>query len=133
MNEDDIEKTAFATPEGHFEFLRMPFGLVNSGATCVRAAKKILRDLENVGVYIDDIIIFTATWEDHPETVKKVLQQLEDHNLNIKPEKCSFGDSEIQFFGYKIKDGSHLPMNCNVDKIREAKRPKTKKEIPKVS
>ena len=129
MNEDDIEKTAFVTPEGHFEFLKMTFELVNSGATCVRAVKKILGDLENVGVYIDDIIIFTATLEDHLETVKKVLQRLEDHNLTIKPEKCSFGYSEIEFIGHKIKDGSHLPMNCNVDKIREAKRPNTKKKI----
>ena len=54
---------------------------------------------------------------------------MEENNLTIKPEKCSFGNSEIEFISHKIKDGSRLPMNCNVDKTREAKRPQTKKEI----
>ena len=63
MSEPDIEKTAFVTPDGHFEFLRMPFGLVNASATLVRALREILEGVENVETYVDDIIIYTDTWE----------------------------------------------------------------------
>ena len=129
MNEEDIEKTAFVAFDQHYEFLRMPFGLVNSGATFVCGLKKVLADIDNVNVYIDDIIIFSTTWSDHMRTIEKVLKRLRDHNLTIKPEKCSFGAIEIEFVGHKITNGTCLPTGTNIEKILNASRPKTKKEV----
>ena len=60
MNEKDIPKTALVTQDGHYEFTRMPFRLVNSGATLMKGIRKILRGVNNVGTYIDDIIIYTS-------------------------------------------------------------------------
>ena len=107
----------------------MPFGLVNSGATFVRGLKKVLEDIDNVNVYIDDIIIFSTTWSGHMRTIENVLKRLRDHNLTIKPEKYSFGAIEIEFVGHKITNGTCLPTGTNIEKILNASRPKTKKEV----
>lgn len=61
MNEPDIEKTAFVTPDGHYEFLRIQFGLMNSGATLVRGMRTLLQDPDDVDTYIDDVIIDSET------------------------------------------------------------------------
>ena len=59
--EEDIPKTAFVTQDGHFEFLRMPFGLVNSGATLVKGLRKIFDEMDGIAIYMDDILIFSET------------------------------------------------------------------------
>ena len=74
MNEKDIPKTAFQ--DGHYEFTTMPFGLVNFGATLVKGIRKFLRGVNNVGTYIDDIIIYTESWQEHVQTLDQVLQLL---------------------------------------------------------
>ena len=63
--EKDIPKTAFVTPDGAYEFTKMPFGMVNSDATLARGMRKIIDDLEDVDNYVDDIIVHTETWEGH--------------------------------------------------------------------
>ena len=55
--------TAFVTPDGQYDFLRMPFGMVKSGATLVRGLKKVLEEVSGVGSYIDDIAIYSDSWE----------------------------------------------------------------------
>ena len=58
----DVPKTAFVTPDGTYEFTKMPFGMVNSGATLARGMRKIIDDLDDVDNYVDDIIVHTKTW-----------------------------------------------------------------------
>ena len=62
---DDVPKTVFVTHEGSYEFLRMPFGMINSSATFVHAMRKLLQGLDNVEMYIDDIIVHTCDWDTH--------------------------------------------------------------------
>ena len=59
---ENVYKTVFVTPDGQYEFLRMPFGMVNSGATLVRGLKKVLEGLSGVGSYINDIVIYGDSW-----------------------------------------------------------------------
>ena len=66
---EDVYKTAFVTPDGQYEFLRMPFWMVNSGDTLVRGLKKVLEGLSKVGSYIDDIVIYSDSWEEHLSTL----------------------------------------------------------------
>ena len=73
----DVYKTAILTPDGQYEFLRMPFGMVNSGATLVRGLKKVLDGLSGVGSYIDDILIYSDSWEEHLRTLKEYVWQAE--------------------------------------------------------
>ncbi|XP_075719837.1 uncharacterized protein LOC142760524 [Rhinoderma darwinii] len=101
IKEGDEWKTAFNTPEGHFEYLVMPFGLCNAPAVSQNFINEILRDyLGNfLVVYLDDILVFSKDWSSHVEHFRKVLQVLRENNLFAKTEKCVFGVQEIPFLG----------------------------------
>ena len=71
--EKNIQKTAFVTPDGTYDFLRMPFGMKNSGATLVRGMRKILAGMNNVDSYIDDLIIHTNDWQAHLQVLGELL------------------------------------------------------------
>ena len=120
MREKDISKTGFVTQDGHYEFLRMPFGLCNSGATLVRSLRKILSGVPNVAVYMDDILIFSEEWSDHLETIDEVFRRLDNANVTLKPSKCYFGNSSVEFIGYVIKDGRITTSDENTKKIADA-------------
>ena len=129
MDEQDVHKTAFVTPDGHFEFLKMPFGLVNSGATLVRNMRTILGDVENVESYVDDIIIYNQSWDVHLHTLNTVLKLLKTANICIKPTKCIFGTSSLEFLGHEINNGWTSLSDDNTAKIANASRPTTKKQV----
>ena len=74
---EDVYKTAFVTPDRQYEFLQMPFGMVNSGATLIRGLKKVLKGLSGVGSYINDIVIYSDSWEEHLRTFERVVQRAE--------------------------------------------------------
>ena len=91
----------------------------SNGATLVRGMRKVLDGIPNVGVYIDDIILYNETFEEHMGNLNKVFQRLKDHNLTIKSTKCSFAIEEIDFIGVKITRGTSLPVNENIEKIQK--------------
>ena len=88
----DVWKTAFKAKEGLFEWLVMPFELTNSPTTFMRIMDDILQPLTNsfVVVYLDDILIFSQTWEEHLHHIRQVLQTLRQHKLCANLEKCTF-------------------------------------------
>lgn len=92
MDPADSEKTAFSTPTGHFEFIRMPFGLKGAPATFQRAMNRMLAGLQGSVclVYLDDIIIFGKSLEEHFQNVSKVFERLREYNFKVQPEKCKF-------------------------------------------
>ena len=71
---EDIHKTAFVTPDGCYEFLRMPFGMKNSGATLIRGMRKLLQDMDNLERYIDDLIVYARDWATHLQVLDKLLE-----------------------------------------------------------
>ena len=93
MSAEDKEKTAFAAPNGLFHFRRMPFGLVNSGATYTRMVRILLAGLENVDNYIDDVLIHSDSWESHLATPEQLFASVRDANLTVKPSKCRWAVS----------------------------------------
>ena len=104
IREGDEWKTAFNTPNGHYEYLVMPFGLTNAPAVFQAMVNDILRDMLNkyVFVYLDDILIFSRSLENHIHHVQTVLQRLLENSLFVKAEKCEFHRASITFFGYII-------------------------------
>ena len=82
--EQDIRKTAFVTPDGRYEFLRMPFGMKNSRATLVRGMRKLLQDMDNVECYVDDLIVYTKDWATHLQVLGKLLEKLKQAGLVIR-------------------------------------------------
>ena len=86
LPEEDIPKTAFVTPDGSYEFLKMPFGMINSAATLKRAMKKLIKDLDNVDFYWDDILVHTCTWEEHIKALQELFARLmQKHDEKLFP------------------------------------------------
>ena len=102
MNPKDSYKTAFSTPHGHYEFDRMPFGLKTASATFQRLMDITLARLigTELFVYLDDIVIFADTLEEHEKKFNKLIQRLRKANLHSQPDKCEFSRPEIGHSGH---------------------------------
>jgi transposase InsO family protein len=111
MDDNSVEKTAFVTNEGHYEWLVMPFGLKNAPATFQRIIQRILGPLLYKGVinYLDDFILYTETYEEHLELLNKVLCLLIDHNIKLKREKCFFAKTEVTYLGHVVSHNQVKP------------------------
>ena len=127
----DEWKTAFRTRYGLFEYMVMPFGLCNAPASFQAMINEVLRDLldEGVIVYIDDILIYSETEEEHEKLVAKVLKRLSKHRLCAAIKKCQFHVREVEYLGYRItKDGISMSPK-KVQTIRDWETPKSVKEV----
>jgi len=102
--EEDIHKTAFQTRYGHFEFTVLPMGLTNAPATFMTMINRIFGDLADkyVVAYLDDILVYSNTYEEHVAHVKEVLKRLKDNRLYAKPSKCDFNKAEVEFCGHLV-------------------------------
>ncbi|XP_073701959.1 matrix-remodeling-associated protein 5 [Garra rufa] len=131
IREGDEWKTAFSTTSGHYEYRVMPFGLANSPSYFQAFVNEVFRDMLNrwVIVYIDDILIFSNTLEEHVQHVRSVLQRLIQHQLYAKEEKCQFHQESITFLGYVISPEGVAMDERKVTAVLEWPRPKTLKEL----
>ena len=118
--EEDIEKTAFIMPDGMHDFLRMPFGMRNSGAMLVCRMRKILAEMNNVNSYIDDLIIHTNDWQAHLQRLGELLRRLHKAELTVKSPKCFFGAESVEFLGHYIGCDWITINEDNLEKIRTA-------------
>ena len=105
--EGDEWKTGFNTHLGHFEYLVMPFGLTNAPAVFQALVNDILRDYINlfVVVYLDDILVFSRTPQEHTAHVRLVLQRLLENRLFVKAEKCVFNAPSVEFLSHIVEKG----------------------------
>ena len=106
MHSDDIEKIAFQTHHGHFEFLIMPFGLCNAPSTFQALMNDILGPYVRkfVLVFFDDILIYSKTWDQHLEHIQQVFTILQSSAVFLKKSKCSFGQTTVGYLGHIISD-----------------------------
>ena len=126
MEEGSVEKTAFTTRYGNYEFMVMPFGLCNAPATFQTLMNSIFQE---VIVYLDDILVFSKTLEQHRNHVKKVLETLRRNKLYCKLSKCQFGRQTIDFVGYTVSQNTVAMQSDKLRAIREWPRPSTVKMI----
>lgn len=103
----DAWKTAFKTKQGLFEWLVMPFGICNAPTTFMRVMNDVFRSFINVFVivYLDDIIFFSRTSDEHVRHVKQVLDTLQREKLYVKLSKCEFGKNELVYLGHIVGGG----------------------------
>ena len=129
--EQDIPKTAFATKYGLFESVYLPFGLSNAPATFQRVMELALQGLQwqICLIYIDDIIVFGGTMEEHLARVRSVLDRLRKANLKVKPEKCHFFESEVVFLGHIVSGDGVRPNPTNIDRILSWDTPRSTKQV----
>jgi hypothetical protein len=131
IEKTDVWKTTFKSKEGLFEWLVMPFGLTNAPTTFMQMMDDILWPFTNsfVVIYLDDILIFNKTWEEHLKHIQQVLGTLRQHKLYANLEKCSFDMQRIQYLGYIMDEqGVHVdPTKIQV--IHDWSAPKTMTEL----
>ncbi|GBG73252.1 hypothetical protein CBR_g12970 [Chara braunii] len=116
----DQHKTAFKTRDGLYEFIVMPFGLTNAPATFHCLMDKVLRHQLNrfVVVYLDDILIFSKTMEEHLKHLEEVLQVLKEAQLHLNLEKSEFGRDNVIYLGHRLSANGLEPEATKVEVIR---------------
>ncbi|KAK3554648.1 hypothetical protein QTP70_031051 [Hemibagrus guttatus] len=131
IREGDEWKTAFVTPTGHYEYLVMPYGLVNAPTIFQDFIHEVLREFLHkfVLVYIDDILIYSRSLAEHCHHVAEVLKCLREFQLFLKAEKCSFHQPSVQFLGYNIDSSGIWMDEGKVAAIKDWPTPTTVKEL----
>ena len=129
LREEDRQKTAFAFAGKLFHFKRMVFGACNAPATFQRLMKRVLGDLAFVFIYLDDVLIFSNSADEHQSHLKQVLDRIRSAGLTLNAEKCQFGKQEIEFLGYKVKDGKRTPNEEKSQIIARFPVPETPKKL----
>ena len=127
--ENDIGKTAVITPFGLFIFPRCPFGLKNAGQDFQRMMDAILGDLPFCFVYLDDILVFSNSPEEHMQHLKQIFELLADNGLVVNRAKCVLGVPELDFLGFHVNKHGITPLPDKVEAIRATKPPTTVKEL----
>ena len=131
LAEEAKQKTAFSVEGlGHLQFEVMPYGLVNAGATFQRLMDQTLNGLHWTMclVYLDDIIVFGRTLEEHNERLKIVLNRLAEANLTLKPGKCKWARRQVKYLGHLIEDGMIKTDPDKTAAVREFPIPSSVKE-----
>ena len=131
VKKEDVQKTAFRTRYGHYEFVVMPFGVTNAPAVFMNLMNLIFYDFLDkfVVIFIDDILIYSKSEAEHAEHLRLVLQTLRKHQLYVKFSKCEFWLDRVAFLGH-IVSGSGIEVDpAKVKAVREWPTPKTEKDI----
>jgi hypothetical protein len=127
MSPEDIQKTAIVTPFGLFEYVFMPFGLMNAAQTFQRLMDRLFRSLPFVFTYLDDHLIASRTLEEHMEHLSQFFQVLQDNGLN--PAKCTFATSSVKCLGHMVSESGITPLPKHVTAIQEFPAPNTIKQL----
>lgn len=129
--QEDVYKTAFSTRYGHYEFLVMPFGLTNAPATFQTLMNDIFRPFLDkfIMVYLDDILIYSETLEEHDQHVRQALEVLRQHRLYCKPSKCEFFKTELGFLGHVLSGQGVKADPRKVQSIVDWPQPTTVKHV----
>lgn len=131
MDDRDRHKTAFTTPFGLFEYVRMPMGVCNGPATFQRLMQATMSDLifDIMLVYLDDILVYSLSFESHLERLDLVFKRLRDTGLKVKWEKCHFLQKEVKFLGHQISAEGITTDPSKVAAVKEWPVPGTVKEL----
>jgi hypothetical protein len=129
--EGDEWKTTFSTTAEHYEYLVMPYGLMNAPSLFQAFVDEIFRDLHGQGVvvYIEDILIYSTTCAKHVSLVRRVLGRLLEHDLYVKAKKCLFFQQSVSFLGFRISTSGVGMDGDRITAVRNWPTPTTVKEV----
>jgi len=131
VKEEDVPKTTFRTRYGHYEFLVMPFGLTNAPAVFMDLMNRVCKPYldQFVIVFIDDILIYSKSKEEHEQHLKKILELLKKEKLYAKFSKCEFWIEKVQFLGHVVSnEGIHVDP-AKIEAVEKWEAPKTPTEV----
>ena len=128
--EEDRHKTAFITTKGLYQFKMMPFGLYGAPATFQRMMDEVIRGMSQfTSAYLDDLIMFSATWEDHLSHLRAVLVRLREVGLTTKPSKCQLAMAQCTYLGHVVGNGVVKPEATKLHTIKQFPLPTMKKQV----
>lgn len=129
--EGDREKTAFTTGRGLYQWRSMPMGLTNSPATFQRMMELVLRGLpwQVCMVYLDDVLIYSPTFEDHLFNLREVFTRIQAAGLRLNPTKCHLARDHVVFLGHVVSRHGLQPDPRNTDKVKNWPRPQNPTEV----
>ena len=131
IDEADRYKTAFITRYGLFEHIRMGFGLCNAPATFSRAMQAVLHGLllDTVLAYLDDVIVLGDSFDSHLHNLAVVFERFREHNLKLKPSKCSLIKTQVKFLGKIVSDKGISIDPGNTSKVQDWPEPRSVNEV----
>ncbi|KRH92718.1 putative LTR retrotransposon, partial [Pseudoloma neurophilia] len=129
IHPDDMHKTAFVTPFGKYAYKRIPLGLVNPPKYFHNVIVRILNDIPNITIFLDDILIFTNTLDEHEKIIDEILKRFKEKNIIINKEKSKICQKEITFLGFTISADKYGPDQSRLEDFTKWEKPKTRRQL----
>lgn len=129
LTERASEISAFATPDAFLQYTVMAFGMCNAPATFQRLVNTVLSGLANCNAYLDDLIVYTSSWEEHMQILEQVFTRLAAASLTLNLAKCEFGKASVTYLGRQVGQGQVLPLEAKVSAIANYPVPSTRKAL----
>ena len=129
LDKSSIPKTAFNSPFGKYEYIKVPFGLAQAPAYFQELMTGILKDFPFAIAYLDDIIIFSKTLQEHLSHISMVFEKLRTANLSMKKSKCNFFSKEIQYLGHILSTTGIQPLPSKTHAIQHMNPPTMPKQV----
>ena len=132
LREEDREKTAFVTQNGHYQWKRLPFGLKTSPAIFQRTLSNVIRRNGLSGFcvnYIDDILLFSENFEDHLSQIERLMKTMLESGFKLKLSKCDFAKHSVKYLGHILETNGIRPAKDNLIAIKNFDRPKNRKNV----
>ena len=129
LSEEAKEISAFVTPQGLFQCRVMPFGMKNAPATFQRMMNGVISGHGNCVVYLDDVLVFSNTWQEHLTHLRDLFGRLSKAGLVVNLAKCEFAKASVTYLGHEIGQGRVAPRSAKVQAIMDFPSPSSKKEV----
>ncbi|KAL5015557.1 hypothetical protein ScPMuIL_007359, partial [Solemya velum] len=129
LTERAKEVSAFVTSQGLYQYKVMPFGMKNAPATFQRLLNSVISNLEGCDGYIDDVINYHDTWEDHLRGIREFFERLTTMKLTVNLLKCEFCHATVEFLGHVVGQGQVKPVQAKVESIIDFPTPRGKREL----
>ncbi|KAL0152376.1 hypothetical protein M9458_052099, partial [Cirrhinus mrigala] len=129
LTERASEISAFVTPDSFLQYTRMAFGLRNAPATFQRLMSLVLGDVPNCNIYLDDVVIFSSTWDEHLLSLYEVFRRLSAASLTLNLKKCEFAKASVTYLGKQVGNGQVRPVDAKIAAVLEYPIPTTRREL----
>ena len=123
------ELSAFVTPEGLYQYKVMPFGMKNAPATFQRLINSVTSGLEGCEAYLDDIVVYSTTWDEHLQRITSLFDRLSKANLTVNLKKTEFAHAQVSFLGHVVGLGTVRPLDAKVEAILNFPVPENKRAL----
>ena len=130
IHPNSIKKTCTLSPwGGAFVFKRLPFGLKNGPGTWMKFLHHVLRGVDNVFCYLDDLLVYNDSEEAHQKTLDEIFNRLEENGLTLALDKCQFSQESVEYLGFQVTTTGLVPLPKKVDAVYNIPPPTTQKEL----